>query len=136
MIMANDASEMNNQRINDLIHEFSEDVQGGNGCWEFTAFGRRLICVTDESHDRMRIMTPIVEDRGISHDRLLECMKANFDRALDARYCISDDTLWAAFIHPLSSLESCLFKSGCSQVAELARNYGTSFSSGVLRFGV
>lgn len=135
MIMASEASGMNNRRLETLIREISDEIEGNPGFWQFNAFGQRLICVTDESHDRLRVMVPIVDESDLTSDQLSQCMAANFDRALDARYCISDGTLWGAFIHPLGCLNPAHFRSGCQQVAELAKNFGTSFSSGVLRFG-
>ena len=135
MIMASDGGVMNNRGLEVLIHEIGTNVEGQLGFWEFNAFGQLLYCITDESHDRMRVMTSVAEVPNISIDVLRICMEANFDRALDARYCLHDDMLWAAFIHPLRSLKPDLFRSACSQVAKLAENYGTSYSSGELRFG-
>ncbi len=135
MIMASEASGMNNRRLETLIREIGDSVEGKLGFWQFNAYGQRLICVTDESHDRLRVMVPIVEESELDSEQLATCMAANFDRALDARYCFSDGTLWGAFIHPLGCLTSAHFRSGCQQVAELAKNFGTSYSSGVLRFG-
>ena len=135
MIMANDPGGMNNRGLDVLINEIGSDILGQLGFWEFTAHGRRLYCITDESHNRMRVMVSIVDSGQLTPDMLQTCMEANFDRALDARYCLNEDTLWAAFIHPLRSLDADLFRSACRQVATLAENFGTSYSSGELRFG-
>ena len=43
--------------------------------------------------------------------------------------------LWSAFIHPLQQLGSAQFRDAVEQVVTLAKNYGTSFSSGNLAFG-
>ncbi len=61
-------------------------------------------------------------------------MQANFDSALDARYCIAKDILWAVFIHPLSELSDEEFISGLAQTINLAATYGSTFSSGALVF--
>lgn len=126
---------MTNEHLDSLIREISDDVAGKLGFWEFSVCDRRLCCITDESHDRMRIMTPIADLDEISEQQLKTCMQANFDRALDARYCIHDTTLWGVFIHPLGSLHANLFRSACSQVAQIAHNFGDTYSSGELRFG-
>ena len=135
MIMASNPGGMNNEQLDALIHRLGTDVDGQAGFWQFTVFGVRLYCITDESHDRLRVMTPIVDATDLDSAIILKCMEANYDRALDARYCINDGTLWSAFIHPLRSLNAEFFRSGCSQVAELSRNFGTTYSSGELRFG-
>ncbi len=135
MILPLQPSGMNNSRLDRLIRELGGEVDGEPGYWRFSAMGTTLLCVTDESHDRMRIMTPVAEIKDISEEELRSCMEANFDRALDARYCIKGDTLWGAFIHPLNSLREEQFHSAVRQVCEVARNFGTTYSSGELIFG-
>ena len=133
--MSNDNRGMHNKHLDSLIREVGEDVRGDLGFWEFSLNGRRLCCMTDESHDRMRVMTPIADLSDVSAEQLQTCLEANFDRALDARYCLNEDTLWGAFIHPLSSLHASLFRSACRQVVNIAVHFGDSYSSGELRFG-
>lgn len=135
MIMSNDPYGMNNKHLAELIHSIGTDVKGDPGFWEFTVAGRRLYCITDETQDRMRVMTPIAEKSSVTDEQLLNCMAANYDRALDARYCLHEGTVWGAFMHPLSCLQGKLFCSACNQVAEVANNFGGSYSSGELRFG-
>lgn len=79
-------------------------------------------------------MTPIEAVAEINSEQLYACMAANFDRALDARYCIDEDYLWSAFIHPLSDLSPELFASAVSQVAGAKENFGGDYSSGALYF--
>lgn len=135
MIMAKDTGGMNNKHLDALIRELGEDVKGELGFWEFSIKGRRICCIADETRDRVRLITPIMATEELSQQQVMSCMSANFDRALDARYCIHEETLWGAFMHPLSSLRAKLFRSACSQVAEVAINFGQSYSSGKLRFG-
>ena len=128
------APNMNNERLGKLIETIGSDVEGQTGFWQFN-FGKvRLICITDEAHDRMRVMTPIASIDELSSEHFLACMNANLDRALDARYCVNNDTLWGAFIHPLGCLTDSLFHSACSQVSDVAVNFGGSYSSGGLSF--
>lgn len=82
----------------------------------------------------MRVMTPIVALDEMSQEQILSCLSANFDRALDARYCLNNETLWGAFIHPLGSLTAELFHSACFQVSEVAHNFGDSYTSSGLSF--
>jgi hypothetical protein len=126
---------MCNASLDTIIREMGTKIEGQLGFWQFVAFGIPLICITDESHDRMRLMTPIADVGNVDDELIRACMEANYDRALDARYCINDDTVWGAFMHPLSLLQADQFGSACRQVAELSKNFGTTFSSGELRFG-
>jgi len=126
---------MNNRKLDTLIRRMGDKIDGHPGYWEFNYFDSRLVCITDESHDRMRVMTPIAQVDDLDDELIMACLAANFDRALDARYCINSDTLWGAFIHPLYSLTDDQFHSACSQVAEVARTFGSTFSSGELAFG-
>ena len=71
MIMASDFGGMNNARLDALVRDIGSDVEGPLGFWEFTVNGCRLYCITDESHDRMRIMTPIATRDEISDQQFL-----------------------------------------------------------------
>ena len=127
---------MNNSRLRELIHEVTDSVIDDQpGFWKFEYDGQLVFVITDESHNRMRIICPIVEAGEVSQKEWMTMMSANFDRALDARYCINNETLWSAFIHPLEELASHQFRDALKQVVTLASNFGTSYSSGNLVFG-
>lgn len=127
---------MNNARLDSLVREVADKIHDGQpGYWKFEYKDRVLIIMTDESHNRMRIITPVVEVAELSDEIWPLCMSANFDRALDARYAVSGDYLWSVFIHPLKQLEDGQVLDGMDQVATLADNFGTSFSSSDLFFG-
>jgi len=134
MISVPRPSPMNNEKLGEAIARIGSEVEGQSGFWQFNFGEVRLICITDETHDRMRVMTPIASVEELSSEHFLACMNANFDRALDARYCINNDTIWGAFIHPLGCLTDSLFHSACSQVSDVAVNFGGSYSSGGLSF--
>lgn len=108
--------------------------EAGNA-WQFTLEERQVTVVTDTNHDRMRIFVPIAPADGLPDAMVRRLMKANFDTALDARYAIAQDILWGTFIHPLSPLTERQFLSGIGQTVNLARTYGTTFSSGELSYG-
>ena len=137
MIKIADSSGMNNHQIDALIRSIGTNVDcERTGAWRFELDEVVLYCITDEIHDRMRVITPIANLDETPVEVIQACMQANFDRALDARYCIHDGTIWGAFIHPLSSLTEPLFESALSQVCQVARNFGGTYSSGALVFGV
>ena len=95
---------MNNDKLNGIIYTLSDTVQGESGGWQFIIDDTAFMCLTDQLHNRMRIISPIAEMGEVTDEQLLRCMEANFHSALDARYAISDGILWAAFIHPLQEL--------------------------------
>jgi len=126
---------MTNARLGVLIHELSDKVDGQSGYWQFIVQERDLLVITDERHNRMRIMTPVVSQNQLDNDELLRLLSANYDRALDAKYALAQDTLWSVFTHPLAELTDEQFIGSVGQVATLADNFGSSYSSGALFFG-
>jgi len=98
----------------------------------------KLLVITDERANRMRIMVPIQSfdpEKDEDLKTALFALHANYDRALDARYAISEGILWSAFIHPLRSLTEEDLASALEQVQTLRKNTGTTYSSGALIFG-
>jgi len=127
---------MNNERLGELIRKHaSAMLKDQLGFWQFEYSELTVLVITDQSHNRMRIMTPVATVDEVPEDEFLLLLRANFDRALDARYCVNEETLWSAFIHPLQELGSAQFVDALGQVVNLAKNYGTNYSSGDLVFG-
>ncbi|MEM1070847.1 MAG: hypothetical protein AAGI63_18220 [Planctomycetota bacterium] len=124
-----------NQALRELLREHADELDGEDGFWHVRFMDRTLTVLTDESHDRMRIITPVIEASEVDLELAIVLLHANFDRALDARYALSGDYLWSAFIHPLSPMNGRLLLSALRQVATLTENFGTTFSSGELTFG-
>jgi hypothetical protein len=129
--------EMNNEKLDVLIKRFDAKAKTKvrPGFWQLTHEDMEIYVITDESTNRMRIIVEIADAAQLEKPHLHRLMQANFDSALDARYAIAQESLWSAFIHPLSSLSEHDFFSGLAQVITLARTFGTSFSSGALMFG-
>lgn len=126
---------MNNHSLGQTIKQVATTLHEDNlGFWKFDYAAVTIFVITDESHNRMRIMSPVADANALDKDALHTLMSANFDRALDARYCINDNVLWSAFIHPLAELAEAQFLNALDQVTNLSKNYGTSYSSGELVF--
>ncbi len=124
-------------RMNDLVIAVDPEAQrspAGN-MWQLRVEDVPLTIITDPGHDRMRVVVGIAPADELEPDLLFRLMQANFDTALDARYAIAQDVLWATFIHPLSPLTNEQFLSGIGQTVNLARTFGSTFSSGALSFG-
>ncbi len=126
---------MDNQRLYELIEEIGLVIDGQMGHWVIDYRGRQMIVITDEPHNRMRVMTPIVAATDLTSEDQRILLQANFDRALDARYAVSNGHLWALYMHPLAELSENQFRDACEQVARLFDNYGTTYSSSDLMFG-
>ena len=128
------SQEMNNEKLGSIIDKLSEQTEGINGNWQFVIDSTYFVCLTDEVHNRMRIISPIVEVGDLQDDQMERCMEANFHTALDVRYSISDGIVWSAFIHPLKELTEEQVISGLSQVYSCVRTFGSTYSSGTLNF--
>ena len=123
-----------------LTHDFSpleKDYEPGQtgGQWRFQAGGREVILMADEAHNRIRVMTPVSQTDPRDSQLLFTLLEANFGRALDARYAITGDVLWALFLHPLRDCRPSQLKEGIRQVVTLADNTGTTYASSDLSFG-
>jgi len=118
-----------------FIRRWSDHTQGGQGQWTFQVEQTPLIVLADQQHNRMRIISPIADARDLDESQLRKMMQANFDRALDARYAIWKDQVWAAFVHPMAELSEKEFHDAVGQVIQLRHNYGGSYSSTDLKFG-
>ena len=126
---------MNNRRLEELIRRVGTNIEGELGFWQFEFDACPLLVITDESHNRMRVMTAVVEEAQMSNEDCRIVLAANFDRALDAKYAMANERLWSVYMHPLAELTDEQFLDAVQQVKTLAENYGTSYSSSELMFG-
>ncbi|WP_299943514.1 hypothetical protein [uncultured Ruegeria sp.] len=126
---------MTYERLGKILFALDPEAQPHGPGFELTISDVRVFVVTDTNADRMRVMVPIRSAAGLTPDDLQRMMQANFDTALDARYAIANGTLWAAFLHPLSLLERDQLISGVAQTVNIAKTYGTLYSSGGAQFG-
>jgi len=128
---------MNNHYLDRTLRAITSEVEGGEGQWVFTWYDVEMIVVSDENADRMRVMTPVA-DKGaageLTQEQLRFLLEVNFESALDAKYTIWQDTVWATFVHPLSWLSADELKSGARQVVSLHQTYGVDYTSTGLRF--
>ncbi|MFQ5670498.1 MAG: hypothetical protein ACE5HD_08280 [Acidobacteriota bacterium] len=124
-----------NARLEIFLRGLEVPFDGGDGRWAFEYEGVQMLMISDEPHDRMRIIAPVVEAGDLPEKTLRVLMEANFDRALDAKYAIYRDTVWSTYVHPLGALTRGEFGSALRQVATLRKTYGGSFTSTDLVFG-
>ena len=123
------------ERVDAIIRALDPEAQGNGAVWQFRVDEVQILVVTDARADRMRAMTPVARSADVTPGQMTRMMQANFDSALDARYAIANELLWAAYIHPLSPLQKDQLISGIGQVVNLAQSFGTLYSSGGLLYG-
>ena len=132
--LSTQAQDMNNEKLDEIIRSVSDTIQGGNGNWQFIVNGLPIFCLTDETNNRMRFVTPIQHIDEVTDAQMEECMEANFHSALDVRYAVSEDILWVAYIHPLKELQPEQAADAIAQVYNAALTFGTTYSSTYLSF--
>lgn len=128
------AQNMTNESLEKILYVLSDSIQGKTGQWQFTIHNRVFICITDEYHNRMRIITPIIEQDKLAYSELIRVLDANFHTVLDVKYALSDKILWSVFIHPLKELSKNQVISAVEQVYAAAATYGTTYTSTNLVF--
>ncbi|MEO0509568.1 MAG: hypothetical protein AAF065_06890 [Verrucomicrobiota bacterium] len=134
--LSGDSSEMTGASLESIIREVAvEDVNVNGNIIEFAFQGVSLVCIYDQTHNRMRIISPIVDYAEITNEQKDRMMQSNFHSALDARYASSGGVLYSAYIHPLASLSREDVLSAIYQVASLSLSFGKEYSSGILTFG-
>ena len=126
---------MTNQRLDGLIREVGKSVEGRLGFWQFKIEARDLWVITDEAHNRMRIISPVAPQTSLDQPMMARLLEANFGSALDAKYALRDGTLWSVFTHPLAELSEMQFMDCLAQVSNLVSNFGGSYASSNLIFG-
>lgn len=131
-----DESKMTQEKLQNLVtmskvYKVEEEEKG---YILFKYLGIKLALLSDEEHNRMRIISPITNYSSLAPKIKDSLMSSNFHLALDARYAVSEDNLFAAFLHPLSSLTEEDFASALKQVYNLAVSFGKTYSSAQIEF--
>ena len=126
---------MNNMELRRLLGKLVGNVGGQEGAWNIVYHDIPMAVITSPPHDRMRIVSPIPDSKAVQPLEMTTLLKANFDRALDARYALYEGRLWSVYLHPLSSLTEAELGSALEQVSNLVKTYGGTYSSGHLFFG-
>ena len=125
---------INNFELKQMLSQLVGHIGGQEGAWNIAYNGVPMVVLTSPTHDRMRIVSPIRDSSDIDPSHMTELLRANFDRALDARYAFFKGNLWSVYLHPLGSLTEAELASALNQVANLVKNYGSTYSSSHLQF--
>jgi len=125
---------MNNQRLEKILIEESDSIGGQLGYWQLQYKDLGIFVITDENHNRMRIISPIAHTDEIDYDHYIKALEANFHTALDVKYAISEDIMWSVFVHPLKELTEDQIIDALKQVYFGSKTFGTTYSSTDLVF--
>lgn len=128
------SQQMDVEKLETIYESVSDSIHSKGSTWQFYIETVPIISIADSSHNRMRIMSPIMESDNLTDDLIKACLVANFHTALDIKYAVSDGVLWSVFIHPLKELTEHQIKDAISQVLHGNINFGTTFSSTSLAF--
>ena len=122
------------QRLEQIVKAMATSAKGEQGVVEFEYNQIAMYLISDVEHNRMRIVAPIANYPDLTRAQLDAILESNYHKALDARYAVSRNVLYAAFIHSLEELHDGQIRSAVRQVANLAQSFGTEYSSGELTF--
>ena len=126
---------MTSSAIGKLLDSYLSELEGEDGFWRGVREEVQIFVLSDDSHDRMRIMAPIGELKDLDAKVLQLLLEANYDRALDAKYALRGKEVWSVSVHPLATLAPDDFASFLDQVVRLVKNTGSSYASSDLVFG-
>jgi hypothetical protein len=126
---------MTTSAIGKLLDSYLTELEGESGFWRGMREDVQIFVLSDESHDRMRIMAPVGELKTLETRVLQMLLEANYDRALDAKYAMRGFELWSVSVHPLATLAPDDFASFLDQVVRLVKNTGSTYASSDLVFG-
>lgn len=123
------AQQMTPEKLIDIIRQEADTVSITNNQIQFKYNDALLMCIYDESANRMRIISPIVERENLTEDELLNALVANFHSVLDVKYALSDEIIWSVYAHPLKELSEAQLVDAIQQVYAAAITFGGSYSS-------
>ena len=123
------AEPMDMHRLERIFADQVDAITGSAGALQTQIDGTPVYCLSDPDADRMQILAPVVRVAGLDPRVFEVLLQANFQSTLDARYAIADDVVFAAFLHPISSLSPAMIRSSLSQVMSLVKTFGSSYSA-------
>ena len=126
---------MTTSAISKILDSYLTELEGEDGFWRGVREDVQVFVLSDDAHDRMRIMAPIGELKQLDPEVLQELLEANYDRALDAKYALRGKEVWSVSVHPLATLAPDDFASFIDQVVRLVKNTGSTYASTDLVFG-
>jgi len=127
--------EMSNKKMDAIFKSETELVEGELGNWQMLYGGIPVFVLTDEKNNRMRIFTPVLEEKELEEGQLKKMLEANFHSALDSKYSLYNGFVVSVYTHPLKELQEDQLIDAMRQVVTLSKTFGDSYTSTGLIFG-
>ena len=127
---------MTQARMEQIFGDQVDAIEGPSGAIRTIVDEVEIYLISDPTSDRMRLLAWVADVNRVDPRIVNVLLQANFYRTLDARYAVSEGIVFSAYLHPLSTLSREELISGFDQVLALAKNFGTTYSSGKLDFGI
>jgi hypothetical protein len=127
---------MTQARMEQIFGDQVDAIEGPSGAIRTIVDEVEIYLISDPTNDRMRLLARVADVNRVDPRIVNVLLQANFYRTLDARYAVSEGIVFSAYLHPLSTLSREELISGFDQVLALAKNFGTTYSSGKLDFGI
>ena len=127
---------MTQARMEQIFGDQVDAIEGPSGAIRTIVDEVEIYLISDPTNDRMRLLARVADVNRVDPRIVNVLLQANFYRTLDARYAVSEGIVFSAYLHPLSTLSREELISGSDQVLALAKNFGTTYSSGKLDFGI
>ena len=129
-------SPMTQARMEQIFSDQVDAIEGPSGAIRTIVDEVEIYLISDPTNDRMRILARVADVNRVDPRIVNVLLQANFYRTLDARYAVSEGIVFSAYLHPISTLSREELISGFDQVLALAKNFGTTYSSEKLDFGI
>ena len=88
-----------------------------------------IFVLTDEKANRIRIFTPVLEEKELKVGQMKAMLEANFHTALDAKYSLFEGFVISVFTHPLKEMSKEQLIDAMDQVVNLFNTFGSTYSS-------
>jgi hypothetical protein len=129
------STHMTTDQIDKLLRARFNQVETGEDQWKIQLDGFEVVVIADGDSDRLRVMVPVAAVDRSDSETFRVLLEANFLTTLDARYAIYNGVLWALFLAPLGAIPEHIVDAAITQVVELARTTGSSYSSSPVALG-
>ncbi len=123
------AQDLNNKELGKILVSESVIADGELGNWHCVFKEIPIFVLTDESANRLRIFTPILEEKELKIGQMKAMLEANFNSALDAKYSLYEGFVISVFTHPLRELSKEQVVNAMEQVINLSNTFGSTYSS-------
>ena len=125
---------MNNKKMDAIFKAVATEMEGQLGNWQMIYREGLLLVLTDETNNRMRIFSPVIEEKKLKDGQMKEMLEANFHSALDSKYSLYEGYVVSVFTHPLKELTKDQLIDAMDQVMALTITFGDTYSSTGLIF--